>query len=548
MMTIEEKLRSLWHQERRFYHVRGASRFILWLIAMLAVDFIIDWGILFRVNSNINIGLLLLIVNIGVLGYVLWNEWLKYLKPFDPVVVALEVETRHPELASVLVSYTQFPEGTRDEHASPELVEAMRQQARDLTRTIDFREVVDFAQIRKLLMVCACITFFFLIISINWQAHTSSLLRRLSGVDATYPTRTQIVDVSGDLMVRAGDPVIVTVGAEGVIPEQGTIYVRSDESGSDWQTAPMLLGGAGSGRPVFEQTLDEVNEELLYYIKLGDDRSDLYRITPISAPSISAVRIDRTYLPYLGREADKTSALSGSVLEGSSLVWHLTTHTPVDRLQVAIGEKRIDAVQNGDNLHWTFRMDKVKSSFKYTFLWTEGMSGKGFEYDDVEHAMEVIPDMVPKVELLKPTLNALATVNKRVTIKAKVQDDHGLDEAWLTYTVNDGEEKRIPIEINFKGQQSGIIDFVWNLKDTVDDVKPDMNISFYVQVKDHYPNGESHEAGSVRRRLSVVDAKRYIDWYQEELSSNLNDVRRAQVAEEEAAKALKQLKIQEGVE
>ena len=66
MMTIEEKLRSLWRQERRFYHVRGASRFILWLIAMLAVDFIIDWGILFRVNSDINIGLLMLIVNLGV--------------------------------------------------------------------------------------------------------------------------------------------------------------------------------------------------------------------------------------------------------------------------------------------------------------------------------------------------------------------------------------------------------------------------------------------------------------------------------------------------
>ncbi len=147
-MTIEEKLKSLWRQERRFFHVRGASRFILWFIAMLAVDFVIDWGILFRVSRDLNLGLLLLIVNIAVLGYVLWNEWLKHLKPFDPVVVALEVETRHPELASVLVSYTQFPEGEGDHNASPELVEAMRQQARELTRTIDFREVVDFAQIR----------------------------------------------------------------------------------------------------------------------------------------------------------------------------------------------------------------------------------------------------------------------------------------------------------------------------------------------------------------------------------------------------------------
>ncbi len=396
-------------------------------------------------------------------------------------------------------------------------------------------------------MFSAGITLFFLVISINWQAHTASLLRRLSGVDATYPTRTQIVDVSGDLIVRAGDPIVVTVGAEGVIPEEGTIYVRPDEAGSDWQTAPMLLSGAGSGRPVFEQTLDEVNQELLYYIKLGDARSEMYRITPISAPKISAVRIERTYLPYLRRKADAVADLTGSVPEGSSLVWHLATHTPVDHLQVVVGTNRIDAVQEGDNLHWTFRVDKVKSSFRYTFLWTEGISGKGFEYDDVEYAMEVVPDAIPKVELLRPTLDTLATANKRVTLQAKVQDDYGLAEAWLTYTVEQGEEKRVPVK-TFERQKSGIVDFVWDLKETVDELKTDMKITFFMQVKDHYPNGDSHEAASHRRSLVVVDDQRYIEWYKEELSRQLNDVKRAQAAEEQAAKVLKQLKIQEGVE
>ena len=189
---------------------------------MLLVDFVIDWGILYRVNSNLKLGLLLLVINVFVLGYVLWNEWLKHLKPFDPVIVALEVETRHPELASVLVSYTQFKEGDGGQNVSAELVEAMRQQARDLTRSIDFREVVDFAQIRKLLMASAGITLFFLVISVNWQSHATSLLRRLAGVDANYPTRTQVVNVSGDRVVRIGDPVVVTAGAEGVIPRQGT--------------------------------------------------------------------------------------------------------------------------------------------------------------------------------------------------------------------------------------------------------------------------------------------------------------------------------------
>ncbi|MCP4593376.1 MAG: hypothetical protein GY842_21785 [bacterium] len=545
--TIDQKLVQLWRQERRFYHVRGAARFLLWLIAMLLVDFLIDWGILYRVNSNLKLGLLLLIINVVVLGYVLWNEWLKHLKPFDPMIVALEVETRHPELASVLVSYTQFKEGDGGHGVSAELVEAMRQQARDLTRSIDFREVVDFAQIRKLLLACAGITLFFLVISINWQSHATSLLRRLAGVDATYPTRTQVLNVSGDLVVRIGAPVVVTAGAEGVIPEEGAIYVRPAEENSDWQRAPMQASGAANGLPTFERMLEEVNQDLLYYVRLGDDRSDTYRITPIPAPSISAVRIERTYLSYLRREADPTADLTGSVPEGTSLVWHLTTRTPVTRLQVLIGDKQIDADQEGDNLHWTFREDKVKRSFKYTFHWTEGISGQEFEYDDIEHAIEVIPDTVPKVELLQPTRDGLATVNRRVTLEARAQDDHGLAEAWLTYAVDEGEEKQIPIQ-TFKDKSSVTVDFVWDLKKTVPERKPGANLRYSVSVKDHCPNGDSHVARSMRRSLAVVDNERYVEWYREELARELAEVRRAEEAEKDAARALKQLKIQEGVQ
>ena len=72
--TIDQKLVELWKLERRFHHVRGVARLALWLVALLIVDFIIDWGIFFQANSNLNIGLLLLIVNLAVLGYVLWKE------------------------------------------------------------------------------------------------------------------------------------------------------------------------------------------------------------------------------------------------------------------------------------------------------------------------------------------------------------------------------------------------------------------------------------------------------------------------------------------
>ena len=45
---IEDKLLEAWKQEQRFFHLRGLGRFLVWLVAMVLVDFVVDWQIFFR--------------------------------------------------------------------------------------------------------------------------------------------------------------------------------------------------------------------------------------------------------------------------------------------------------------------------------------------------------------------------------------------------------------------------------------------------------------------------------------------------------------------
>ena len=127
-ISIESKLHQAWQQEWRWYCIRGFSRFVVWLIALLAISFIIDWGLFSKTGVGGNIGVLLLIVNIGILAWVVWHEWLRYLKPYDPVATSLEVEKRHPGLTSLLVSYTQLKDGAGDDqpNVSQSLIDAMR--------------------------------------------------------------------------------------------------------------------------------------------------------------------------------------------------------------------------------------------------------------------------------------------------------------------------------------------------------------------------------------------------------------------------------------
>ena len=168
------------------------------VVALLVVDPLIDWQIFFRERWETP-GVLLLILNVVILGRVLWKEWLCHRKPFDPVRVALEVENKHPQLRSVLVSYSQFKDMDPEKiQASPALLKAMRDQAISLTKPLDFKEVVDFKQLKNLGLVCLATLLCFSFAGLQWQDHMRALFMRLIGENADYPTNTTILQVEVD--------------------------------------------------------------------------------------------------------------------------------------------------------------------------------------------------------------------------------------------------------------------------------------------------------------------------------------------------------------
>ena len=40
--TVERKLRKAWRKERRYYHGDGIAHFLVWLLALILLDLLID--------------------------------------------------------------------------------------------------------------------------------------------------------------------------------------------------------------------------------------------------------------------------------------------------------------------------------------------------------------------------------------------------------------------------------------------------------------------------------------------------------------------------
>ena len=559
---IEGKLFDAWRQERKFYDFRGAARFLIWLVALLVVDFLIDWQIFFRERWETP-GILLLLVNVVVLGWVLWKEWLRHRKPFDPVRVALEVENKHPELRSVLVSYSQFKNMDPDKiQASPTLLKAMRDQAISLTKPLNFKEVVDFNQLKNLGLVCLVTLLCFSVAGFQWQDHMRALFMRLIGGNVDYPTNTTItkvvvdsgktsktLDLASDnkpFAVKAGGEVeiLVNVDVTKKIPDNAVLY---------WS-----LAGMDEKEEKFSYTeskgyvctISELTVPARFRLEIGDDRTSEFDLSITPPPNFTRTVATLSFPEYLDKPEATVGTLDFSVPVGTRVKWALQCSPTISDLNVTLGSETIAAEVSEDGSTAYFEVNDTIETFRYSFPKVREREN-GFVYDKKgEHEVEVVPDRVPEIVFQSGTTSSgYATPNKTLEIDALVSDDYGLGEAHLLYSIGSREEKRISLEKLNGTKISGIQDRI-RLRIPLAELlgeapEPGEDFVFQIEVSDEMPPRGNHRNLSSDRKLSILSEEKYLQWFKSELELQLALIAKARDSEKSARAEIENLKVEE---
>lgn len=558
---IEGKLFEAWRQERKFYDFRGAARFLIWLAALLVVDLLIDWQIFFRERWETP-GILLLFVNVLILGWVLWKEWLSHRKPFDPVRVALEVENKHPQLRSILVSYSQFKDMEPDSvQASPALLKAMRDQAISLTQPLDFKEVVDFKQLKNLGLVCLATLLCFSAVSFQWNDHMGALFMRLLGGNADYPTNTSITQIVIDsgkttLALKPGqdaEPFPVKSGGDVEIfasvdmakdvPEVAVLYWSTD--GVEEQSGEFLFKDSKQ----YHCTIPSLTRPSRFRLVIGDDRTDEFALSISPPPTFTRTMATLFFPPYLDRVKTTSESLDFSVPAGTRVRWELQCSPAVSDLNVTLGDRTIAADVTDDGSIVSFEVNAT-DTFRYSFPYVKERAN-GFEYRiEGEQEVEVVPDRVPQI-VFRPatTPSGYATPNKILEIDASVSDDYGLGDAFLVYSIGSREEKRISFKKLNGTELSGIQDEI-RLKIPLSELlegapEPGDEFVFQVEVSDEMPPRGNHRNLSSDRKLTILSEEKYLEWFKSELELQMALVAKARDSERRARTEIENLKVEE---
>ena len=561
--TIDDKLKEAWSKEQSFINTRGIFRSLIWIISLIITSFIIDILIWKGIGDGNSHGLWLSIINLIVIGIILKKEWLDHRKKYDPVRTALQVESKNPGLSSILITYTELSLDSSKTNTSPEIIEAIKEKANEKTESIDFQEIVSWGQIKKILIVCGSIILLFAGMSIKWNQQVGILFQRLAGVDTNYPTETniekiliddQIINIGESFKVKSGGSLNIKVITSGVTVSSAQLYIRDKGVAEEWNSNPYQMDAMSNDKLNYERKWEDITEDQEFYVKANDDKSKTFEIQVIKQPSYT-YQVERVFPSYINQKPETLEELNMDAPQGTELKWTITSSSKVKAMEVRIGEEqKLNAEISDDGKTITFSK-KADKAFNYSFLWTEGQSGKDFQYVDVQNSIKVIEDTLPEIQLISPSSDGLATTKKNLNLNFKGTDDYGLGKAHLIYSVkrdeakSDGESEIVRKEIhNFEGNSSGSHTFSWKVADDIDELKAGDQISYQVEVQDLFPGEKKHIRQSATRKISIVTPERYLQWYRSELASQQDEIKRARDSEETASTEVKQLRQQESEE
>ena len=560
--TIDDKLKEAWSKEQSFINTRGIFRSLIWIISLIITSFIIDILIWKGIGDGNSHGLWLSVINLIVIGIILKKEWLDHRKKYDPVRTALQVESKNPGLSSILITYTELSLDSSKTNTSPEIIEAIKEKANEKTESIDFQDIVSWGQIKKILLVCCSIIILFTAISINWKQQVGILFQRLAGVDTNYPTETniekiliddRIMSIGESFKVKSGGSLNIKVLTSGVTVSSAQLYSRR-KGAEEWNSNPYQMDSMSNDKLNYERKIEDITEDEEFYVKVNDDKSQTFEIQVIKQPSYT-YQVERVFPSYINQKPETLEELNMDAPQGTELKWTITSSSKVKAMEVRIGEEeKLNAEISDDGKIITFSK-KADKAFNYSFLWTEGQSGKNFQYVDVQNSIKVIEDTLPEIQLISPSSDGLATIKKNLNLNFKGTDDYGLGKAHLIYSVkraeakSDGESEIIRKEIhNFEGNSSGSHTFSWKVADDIDELKEGDQISYQIEVQDLFPGEKKHIRQSATRKISIVTPERYLQWYRSELASQQDEIKRARDSEETASTEVKQLRQQESEE
>jgi hypothetical protein len=284
----------------------------------------------------------------------------------------------------------------------------------------------------------------------------------------------------GNAAVRRNVNQRVTAQVIGREVESARLYARY-QSASKWDEVAMQRQPASAG---FEFLFPALPESVDYYIEAGPLRSRTFKLRVVDLPAVKQIRVTYHFPAWTGMK-DSVEEHGGDLraLEGTEAQLNVLLSQPVGHgFLVLDGGKQIDLAA-GDRNFYNGALRIEKDGMYHVAALDQGQPVRLSEDFFIE-ARKVNP---PQVRITRPAGEYHASPIEEVTVAVEAEDDFGLNNLTLHYSVNGGPEQTSSL-LKQKGAKQAEGSTTLYLEDFK--LAPGDLVSLYASAKD--ARAESH--------------------------------------------------------
>ena len=396
--------------------------------------------------------------------------------------VALYLEEHEPSLQAAIISAVEAEHGGSDSPFSATLVRRLVESAVEKARAIDGGRRVELAPMRRYgttLVVISIAAISLFLLGPAYLRHALSALVIISrNVEAAAPYSIEVTP--GNKTVARGADQPITAKLSGFDSEQASLMMRKSPDAA-YERVPLLRNENGT----YEGMLFDLAAAVEYFVEANGVNSKHYNLKVVDLPYVQRLELEYHFPAYTGLAPQKVEDGGDiAVLKGTEVHVRAMPTMTAPGGQIVLGDKDKSGLSPDSAggspapLLGTFKVER--DGFYHIEL--DAPSGERLTASP-QYTIDALDDQPPTVSISKPGRDTTASPIEEVFVEARAEDDFGVRDLDLVYSVNGGAEKTLRLFDGKKRMTEVSGGHTFYLEEL--DVKPGDFVSYYAKAADN---------------------------------------------------------------
>ncbi len=393
------------------------------------------------------------------------------LRRINPVYSAKVVEQSQPSLKNNLINYVLLRK--QRERVPRPIIEAVGHRAAHGISGIPVENTVDKSQtIHMAIVLTVLVVVFGAYKIVSPKDPFRSFARVLApGYKMSRPSRVLISNVQpGDTNVYFGQSLEVSAQISGQVMDRQVKLVYSTDDGQivDGEIPMERTNSTGVFAAELKTSSTGIEQGLTYRLVAGDGRTDDYRVTLKSAPTLTVDSIHYQPPAYTGLDPHESANPDIEAIEGTRITIDAEANTDIKTAYVELLQPDSDRAVSTVSMNvqppnravgeFVLHLDSIRERQKYSHYQLRFITGDGQRNEpNARYSIRIIPDLAPEVQILEPVDSRISVpANSRVRFKVRASDpDFEIDkiQALVEHRGSPLRTSDLPLGTQDRGQQ-----------------------------------------------------------------------------------------------